>query len=141
MTNVKRNVTKGTTLSTGRTWSRRTRLKASLFLPVGLLPSFQHLMWVGITSFWKLPQFPGPIPSLQFHCVGLIHLHARPSPSASLPHLRSFSSLSSLRGPLCCAEGSATTEPLAPGDGASSCASLCKQFSQDLAAVFNRAGF
>ena len=72
VTNVKRNVTKGTTLSTpNQGFGGQENPPESQSLPSRRTPSLlQHLMWVGITSFWKLPQFPGQIPSLQFSLCG-----------------------------------------------------------------------
>ena len=146
VTNVKRNVTKGTTLSTPNQGpGGQENLPESQSLPSQRTPSLlQHLMWVGITSFWKLPQFPGQIPSLQFSLCGADPFARSPiSPLLlSLTPIHSVHSAASGAPSVVLKEGgSATTKPLAHGDGASSHASLCKQFSQDLVGGFNRAEF
>ena len=87
VTNVKRNVTKRTMLSTPNQGpGGQKNSPESQSLPSQWTPSLlQHLMWWVSHPSGSFPSSLARFHTCNFHCVGLIHLHAHPSPLCCSP--------------------------------------------------------
>ena len=87
VTNVKRNVTKRTMLSTPNQGpGGQENSPESQSLPSQRTPSLlQHLMWWVSHPSGSFPSSLARVHTCNFHCVGLIHLHAHPSPLCCSP--------------------------------------------------------